>query len=194
MSISRALVLLPLLALSLTVSSPPARAVGGLVPGQADVDRAERLDRLFARLKLAPNAESARAVANDIWQVWTRPEDPHLAHLMGQAFQRREARDFAGAIAVLDRVVVGWPEYSEGWNQRATLHFLREDYEKSLHDIAKTLELEPRHFGALAGRAVIRLRQGKRALGLQNVMRALEIHPFLPERGLFPELETLPVK
>ena len=64
----------------------------------------------------------------------------------------------------------------------------REHYEKSLQDIAVALELEPRHFGAMAGRAVIRLYQSKPALARQNIIEALKFHPFLKEKGMFPDL------
>lgn len=78
------------------------------------------------------------------------------------------------------------PTFPEAWNQRATIHFLRGDYAQSLADVATTLELEPRHFGALAGRGIIRLRQGKSALAIQSIKAALAFHPFLRERTLIP--------
>jgi hypothetical protein len=70
------------------------------------------------------------------------------------------------------------------------VYFHQSEHEKSLEDIARTLELEPRHFGALAGRAVIRLQQGKFALGLQNVLEAMKYHPYLKERAFFPSLTS----
>lgn len=154
---------------------------------QAD-DPALLLDRLFARLKTAPDPQTALEIEQRIWEVWTSPPDPDLARLMAEAFSRREQRDLAGAILVLDRVVAGWPDYAEGWNQRATNHYLAGNFDASLADIAETLSREPRHFGALAGRALIRLQQNKRALAAQSIAQALKIHPFLRERAMFPEL------
>ena len=81
------------------------------------------------------------------------------------------------------------PTYAEGWNQRATLYYLIDDYEASLADIDKVLEFEPRHFGALSGRVLIYLAQGKRSEALRDMATALAIHPFLSERQLFPELK-----
>ena len=54
------------------------------------------------------------------------------------------------------------------------------------------LELEPRHFGALSGRALIYLQQGKRALAIKDMAAAVAVHPFLSERQLFPELDRPP--
>ena len=109
-------------------------------------------------------------------------------HQPQQAMSRRQVYDFNGAIEMLNRVIERAPDYPEAWNQRATVYFFQQEYEKSLEDVARTLELEPRHFGALAGRALIRLSQFKPALARQNVIEALKIHPYLPERKLFPGL------
>ena len=77
---------------------------------------------------------------------------------------------------------------------RATAHFLNGAYEKSLADIVETLTREPRHFGALSGRALIYQAQGKRELALEAITEALDIHPFLAERALFPELGPPPIR
>lgn len=77
---------------------------------------------------------------------------------------------------------------------RATAYFLRGAYEKSLADIEKTLALEPRHFGALAGRGLIFHTLGKRDEALEAIKAALDIHPWLAERGLFPELGSPPIR
>ena len=62
------------------------------------------------------------------------------------------------------------------------------DYEASLADIDKVLELEPRHFGALSGRVMIYLQQGRRAEALKQMIAALAIDPYLDARKYFPEL------
>ncbi len=71
------------------------------------------------------------------------------------------------------------PEFAEAWNMRATTHFLLGNYRQSLADILKTLELEPRHFGALSGLGMVYVELGQ-YLDAQNALsRALQIHPFL---------------
>ena len=152
------------------------------------LDRAE-LDRLFTELKVAADAESAAAISQRIWAIWTNPSDPDLARRMFEVLAVRSSGNISGSIVLLDRLVEDYPTYAEGWNQRATMRYLVNDFEGSLADIDKVLEFEPRHFGALSGRVLIYLAQGKRALALKEMATALTIHPFLNERQLFPELQ-----
>ncbi len=146
------------------------------------------LDSLFMDLKHSSNEAEARKLESLIWKTWLESEDDKIDVLMQQALRKRRGYDFNGALEILNQVITLKPDYSEGWNQRATVYFHQEKYEKSLEDIAKTLELEPRHFGSLAGRAVIRLKQLKPILARQNIKEAVEIHPYLKERNMFPGL------
>lgn len=160
------------------------------VMAQSEEDSAA-LDTLFAQLRSAPDEAKARAIADQIWLHWTTPANPALAMRMRDILALRLRADFPTVLALLDRLVADYPDYAEGWNQRATIHYLLRNFEQSLADIDKVLELEPRHFGALAGRAVIYKNQGKDDLALRDMIAALAIHPFLAERGLFPELVDL---
>ncbi len=146
------------------------------------------LDSLFMDLKHASSVEEARKLEQVIWRQWMQSGNDAIDELMQEAMQKRRSYDFNGAIKVLNKVIKKKPDYAEGWNQRATVYFQQEKYEESLIDIAKTLELEPRHFGSLAGRAVIRMRQNKPALAVQNIIQALKFHPYLKEKDFFPNL------
>jgi tetratricopeptide (TPR) repeat protein len=146
------------------------------------------LDRLFAELREAPDQAAAQPLVNQIWILWLTPDDPELRAFMGAVQAARIAGDIPAAMTLLDRIVVDYPDYAEGWNQRATLFYMVGDFDSSIADCAKVLSLEPRHFGALSGRALMYLAQGKRALALKDISSALQLHPFLNERMLFPEL------
>lgn len=143
---------------------------------------------LFIGLQNAQDQAAAKEYENKIWQLWFRSGDADIDQLMQESMQRRRVYDFNGALELLNEVIGMAPQYPEGWNQRATVYFFQQEYEKSLEDVARVLELEPRHFGAMAGRAVIRLYQLKPALARQNIIEALKIHPYLPERRFFPDL------
>lgn len=154
---------------------------------------AERLDRLFAELKAAPDAEAAQIITGEIWSAWLHPEDPDIDELMQRVVLMRGIGSVSATLELLDQIILEHPDYAEAWNQRATLHYLNSDFDASLADIAKTLELEPRHFGALSGRVLIHLARGERAEALRDMRAALAINPFLTERALFPELGEQPV-
>jgi tetratricopeptide (TPR) repeat protein len=136
--------------------------------------RARRLDTLFVRLKVATVEEEADAIDAAMRQA---------VDFMGQGLP-------ALAMPVLDDIVARAPDWAEGWNKRATVLYFLGAHDRSLADIERTLALEPRHFGALAGIGLIRIAKGEHRAALAALRRALGINPFLKERfGLIPALE-----
>ena len=85
------------------------------------------------------------------------------------------------ALAAFDEVVRKAPNFAEGWNARATLHYLMDNYDDSIRDIQHTLSLEPRHFGAISGLGLIYLELGEEAAALRAFEKALEINPHLTD-------------
>jgi tetratricopeptide (TPR) repeat protein len=169
------------LAVLLVLAAPlPARA--------ADYVDHAALDELFTELKTAHDAGAANDIVVQIWGIWFHPDVPDLAERMSLASLAMSNEDSVSALRMLNGIVRDYPDYSEGWNQRATLHYLMGDYDASLADIDKVLALEPRHFGALSGRVMIYLKQGKRAEALKDMIAALAIDPFLDGKQNFPEL------
>ena len=156
----------------------------------ADSSKPKDLDAYFGELKTAPNQEIASIIENQIWSLWFQSGNEDIDTVMKGAMKQKGVYDFNGAIELINKAIDLKPDYSEAWNQRATIHFHQQKYELALEDIATTLELEPRHFGALAGRAVIRLHQNKPALARQNIIEALKINPYLKERSFFPDLNN----
>ena len=158
-----------------------AFCLAAALPARADQANYEAL---LTRLAAATSQQEADQLSGEIWQVWLTAPDEAAQAVLDEALSRRRSYDFLGAIHHLDKLVTDWPNYAEGWNQRATLHFLRGDFEASLADVARVLALEPRHFGALSGKAVILHQQGRAALAQIALREALTHHPFLRERAL----------
>jgi tetratricopeptide (TPR) repeat protein len=145
----------------------------------ANADPAEVLDRLFAQLRNAENEEVAKVLENAIHAMWMRSRSDTADVLMTQANAAIEANAHGSALAILDTVVQLNPDYVEGWNRRASVQFLRGNYDASLADIDKVLELEPRHFGALSGLAVIEKERGNGREALRALRRAKMVNPQL---------------
>lgn len=155
-------------------------------------DEAESMDVLFERLRNAPDRPTAVLVENAIWMRWMQSGDEHIDAQLRDAMRRRSSYDFIGALQVLNDIIHRAPDFPEAWNQRATVYFHLQEFEKSLEDVAQALLLEPRHFGAMAGRGVIRYFQGKPVLAARNILQAAELHPYLQELNMFPELGLTP--
>lgn len=157
-------------------SPVPTRAVVRLKPAQV---RAEQLDRLFARLIKTVDASEAQRTEQSIWSLWMTSESPTADALLAQAMKASANNETAAAIAILDNVIEVHPDYAEAWNKRATVYFLIGRYNDSLKDIERTLELEPRHFGALSGRGMIMRKQGDLAGARAAFEEALGFNPYM---------------
>jgi len=139
--------------------------------------REETLDRLFASLHRASDEQAAKATEEKIWELWSRSDSPTAEVLLGQAVVAMNAAENAASLEILDRIIAAYPSYAEAWNKRATLQFMLGNYDASLRDIDKVLDLEPRHFGALAGRGMIYQRQEKWGRALDAFREALKMNP-----------------
>lgn len=150
--------------------------LGLVTPASADQND-PRLNDLFAQLKTAPAPNAARALEGQIWGIWLKTPHGTAQTLLNKGIERMQAGDLATALAAFTHVVDAAPDFAEGWNKRATVYYLMEDFEASLKDIVKTLELEPRHFGALSGRGLIQVRLRNPKAALEAFEAALEHHP-----------------
>jgi tetratricopeptide (TPR) repeat protein len=142
-------------------------------------DRTSNLDLLFQALKIAPDAESAKAIENRIWALWTVSGSDTCNVLMDRAKAATDAKDYALAIKLLNAVVELKPDYVEGWNRRATVYFLMKDFGHALADIREVLAREPRHFGAWSGLGLILQEIGDDKHALEAYRKALAIDPHL---------------
>lgn len=153
------------------------------LPRQDHGQRAPSLDTLFQALKIAPDVESAKAIENRIWATWMVSGSDTCNLLMGRAKAAADEKDYDLAIKLLDAVIELKPDYVEGWNRRATVYYLMNDYGHALADIREVLAREPRHFGALAGLGLILQELGDDAHALEAYRRALAINPHLEHVG-----------
>ena len=178
------------LAFSSTIALPPAFAAEDKSAATSDETSAEsQLDTLFSELKRERNEKSAERIAARIWEAWGQSGSASIDLMMLWSKKAMDARKFDVALDFLDQVVTLSPEYAEGWNRRATVHFMMQNYAKSMADINQTLVLEPRHFGALSGMGQILKNTGKKQLALQAWQRVLDIYPMM--RSAQTEVATL---
>ena len=136
------------------------------------------LDELFRRLAWCEPAE-AGATEDLIWNVWM--DHPHRAAARALELATRDiaARRYDIAETRLTLLLRRAPDFAEAWHKRATLYYLIGRDEECLHDICRTLELEPRHFAAMLHFAEILLGSGAPAEARFAFHAALTVHPHL---------------
>lgn len=172
-----------LLTLSLALSPSLAFAECPALP-----DRSDRHTELLALVAQAQNEMKAQDLNNQLWEIWTTAPDDIAQEMLERGMGKRRAYDFLGAISDFDALIAYCPHYAEGYNQRAFIHFLREDYESALTDLRRTLEITPDHIGALSGVALSLLNMGLEREGQLALRHALTLNPWLPERFQLREL------
>ena len=140
-----------------------------------------RLKDLFAELKDATSSLEARVIETKIWKIWIENGDPRIAALMDRGMDAMSIDDTETALSAFDQVVKLDSSFAEGFNKRATVEFIRHDLAASIADIERTLALEPRHFGALAGLGQVYLAMHNKAAALKAFQAALAIDPRLEQ-------------
>ncbi|KPP93618.1 MAG: TPR repeat [Rhodobacteraceae bacterium HLUCCA08] len=166
-----------------TLFAAPAPALAECPPVP---DHAEAYAQLYDALSDAETPAEAQALSDALWDLrLIAPDEPAQA-LLDQGLARRNAGDLPGSIRALDRLVAYCPEYAEGWNQRAFSHFLGHDHAAALPDLDRALALDPRHLGALTGRALTLLGLGRDDEAYAVLRQALALNPWLSERRLLP--------
>ncbi len=169
-----------------------AGIAGGDLAGQS-------MEQLFQTLGTPGDEAAGSSAEAEIQRRWLNSGSDTIDLLMQWAAEAIATKNYARAYDFLDAVIALKPEYAEGWNRRATLFFLQDDYGKALSDIEKVLALEPRHFGALAGLGMILNEIDRKKEALAALQKALAIDPYLDDqvrdaiKSLEPEVDGRPI-
>eukprot|EP00899_Mesostigma_viride_P008449 jgi/Mesvir1/17605/Mv08834-RA.4 len=118
--------------------------------------------RCFPHLIEALNSKNMRVVAladKCMWGIFSRGKSDEVEQL----FQ----------LIALD------PSFTEGYNKRATVRYLRKDYMRSIEDCKEVVRQNPYHFGALSGMALNYLGLHQLEESVEWFERALAINPNL---------------
>ncbi len=116
-----------------------------------------------------------RQLADDaLWATWFRSDN----EANNQELQRlRRLRDLDKALAGLNALLKKAPNFAEAHNQRAILYFRMGEFQKSIADCERTIQLNPVHFGAHAGMAQCFMKLNKPKPALKAFRAALRINP-----------------
>jgi tetratricopeptide (TPR) repeat protein len=162
-----------------------ALAVGFSTPCAAQSDR---LDRLFDELKGADTQQAAR-LEGQIRSEWSKSGSPAMDLLLRRGEEALEAGEPQVAAEHLTALIDHAPDFAEAYHARASAYFALELYGPALDDLRQALVLNPRHFGALTGFAVILQELERPRQALEVYRRIEQISPNSPD--LAPAIEQL---
>ncbi len=164
----------------------------GSLPGRRPApSQPARLDELFLELRRPNPPRPPHQIEDLIWAAWASHPVATIAERLALANSALGRGEYRRAEKLLNPLIASYPDWSEVWNKRATLYYLEERDAESFADIRRTLELEPRHFGALCGLGQVCLRRGLETEALLAFDAALTVNPHLSGvRAVVEELRT----
>jgi len=155
-------------------------------------DRDVELDKLFLELKKnIPSLSSG--IAQQIWMLWsTHPTDQKLTSILDEGSRLVQDQQLSRAIDVFTEAIELDPTWAEAWNKRATVFYMVGEFQKSQDDIDKVLELEERHFGALAGQGMVNIQLKNYDKAKRSYQKAQEIYPAMKSsKVMIEQIEEL---
>jgi tetratricopeptide (TPR) repeat protein len=155
-------------------------------------DRDVELDKLFLELKKNIPSLSSR-IAQQIWMLWsTHPTDQKLTSLLDEGSRLVQDQKLNRAIDVFTEAIELDPNWAEAWNKRATVFYMVGEFKKSQNDIDKVLELEERHFGALAGQGMVNIQLKNYDKAKRSYQKVQEIYPAMKSpKVMIEQIEEL---
>jgi tetratricopeptide (TPR) repeat protein len=114
-----------------------------------------------------------------LWEVWSRSGDTEIDALFANGVQEMTEGKWDEAVATFSRIIAKKPDFAEGWNKRATVYYLKGEYEKSLADCDEVMKRNPYHYGALSGYGMIYGQLGQPQRALESYEQALGVNPNL---------------
>jgi tetratricopeptide (TPR) repeat protein len=181
-------VVAPLLALALIAPLPglgtvalaqkSTRTAAGPTLPKTPAEREKMLSDLYAHLATASDEDSAKAVADAIERIWLNSGSDTIDVLMERSMKAVGDKNYGLALKLLDHVVALAPDYSEGWNRRAYVHYMQSEVDLALGDLRRTLALDPNHFKALDGLGQILREIGQKKAALKAFKELLDVNPY----------------
>jgi tetratricopeptide (TPR) repeat protein len=190
-----------LLALTLTCAAPDSFPQAALLQGRNDAvaglghpepgvragaiawiaEHGRMADQPLLLARLRDADEDVRGIAEQgLWRLWSRSGEPAVDRLLESGIEQMQAGRFGEAVATFSEVIRRKPGFAEGWNKRATAHYLAGDFPRSMKDCDEVLKRNPNHFGALSGYGQIHFRLEHYEKAIEFWRRALRVNPNMP--------------
>ncbi|MCB5198529.1 tetratricopeptide repeat protein [Loktanella sp. TSTF-M6] len=145
--------------------------------GVAAAQTAE-LDSLFDRLAQADPSE-AEGIRGQIETQWSRSGSPAMDLLLRRGEDALADGNPALAVDHLSALIDHAPDFAQGYSLRASAFYAQEQIGLALDDLRTALELNPRHFNAMRGLAVILQQLDRPQEALEVYQRIRDIAPHI---------------
>lgn len=133
----------------------------------------------LARQLRDPDPVVNQMAEHALWSIWFRLGDAAAHKKLLAGLEHLNNRDFESADLSFTEAIELDPKFAEAYNQRAIVHYLREEYEESIADCTMAVELMPEHFGAWAGLGHCHAHLQHTPQAIKSYEKALEINPHL---------------
>jgi tetratricopeptide (TPR) repeat protein len=161
-----------------TKSPPPqAQAEKRSTLPKTPAEREKMLSDLYALLATVDEEDSAKAIGEAIERIWLHSGSATIDLLMERSLKAVSEKKLDLAMKLLDHVVALAPDFTEAWNRRAYVFFVKSDVTQALGDLRRALALDPNHYKALDGLAQILREIGQKKAALKAFRQLLEVHP-----------------
>jgi len=140
--------------------------------------RAKLLSDLYAHLATAEDETRAHTVTEGIERLWVNSGSDTVSLLLERSNKAMAEKKTDLALKFLDAVVDLAPDFAEGWNRRAYIFYTQNNSERAMGDLRRVLALDPNHYKALDGVAVIFKETGNKKAALKAYEELLRVNPF----------------
>ena len=142
-------------------------------------ERDKTLSDLYALLATADDEESAKAIADAIERIWQFSGSATIDVLMERSIKALAEKKNDLALKLLNYAVEIAPDFTEAWNRRAYVHFVRNDFERALGDLQPCAGARPQPFQGARRPGPDPARDRPEEAGAQGVQAAARRAPLL---------------
>ena len=148
----------------------------------------EDVPALLQQLKEAAPGQ-AETIAERVRRAWSLSGSATADYLLRRGRKAMELGEPEAAVEHFTAVVDHAPEFAQGWTERARAYYALNLYGPAVGDLEQALALNPRHFEAIMGLAVILDSMARAEDAYEAYLQVEAIHPHQP--GLTEALTRL---
>lgn len=154
----------------------------------AEIAADSDLSRRMAELAVADFAR-AEQLAGQIRHLWDASGSASADFLLRRTRKAIEVSEMEAAVEHATALVDHAPEFAQGWAERARAYYALDLYGPALSDLEQVIALNPRHFDAVMGLAIMLDEIGKPEDAYEAYQQVQAIHPH--QAGLTEALDRL---